>query len=243
MALNFKKLASRDPALGALMGGIAGSDFGNESVGFESEFSFGDDYGAESFGDDMGFGDDHGFGDEMGFGAAAAPHAVVRRPTAHQALAAHAHLAKKKSHGQKRKMLLDPNMGSDVKVERYSFSLSQDVVLGTATLFNTNMTGTPDTTFRPQLITMNAPSPGFAVITNIKMANVNVTVGPGSEDAFNYSASSWGRMMDMPTLLPSTRATVSGTTTTFVPPGFVQGATYTFNANFKGPSSLAGQVD
>lgn len=229
--LNSKALTRRDPALAALMGAIPAANFGREG-GSSSEFSFGDDYGDD-------YGDDMGFGDEVGFGAATAV-AHRSRPTAQQALAAHAHLHGKRSQGKRRKMLLDPNADSEIKVERYSFSLSQDIVLGTATLFGTSMTGTPDTEFRPQLITMNAPSPGFAVITNIKMANVNVTVGPGNEDAFNYSAGSWGRNMDMPTLKPSTRATVSGTSTTFVPPGFVPATTYTFNANFKGPSLLAG---
>lgn len=240
--LNARSLTRRDPALAALMGGISGSDFGiatgsRQGGSFESEASFGDDYGGE-FGDDMGFGDDVGFGAD--FGAGAVVHHRAPRPTAQQALNAHAHLHAKKSHGKKRAMLLDPNSGSDTKIERYSFSLSQDIVLGTATLFNSNMSGTPDTKFRPQLITMNAPAPGFALITNIKMANVAVTVGPGSEDAFNYSAGGWGRGMDMPTLTPSNRATVSGTSTTFVPPGYVQGATYTFGVNFKGPSLLAG---
>ncbi len=245
--LNARSLARRDPALLALMGGISGSDFGASfgreenpfaSEGndcFAPEASFGDDYGGD-FGDDMGFGDDAGFG-------GAQTHASANRPTAQQALAAHAHLTRKRAHGRKRAMLLDPNSGSDTKIERYSFSLSQDLVLGTVTLFNANMSGTPDTKFRPQIITTNAPTPGFCYITNIKMANVAVTVGPGSEDAFNFSAGGWGRSMDMPTLTPSNRATISGANTTFVPPGYVQGATYTFGVNFKGPSLLAGGSD
>jgi hypothetical protein len=236
--LNSRALAGRDPALAALMGVIAGGDFGVEqqrsnASPFAAEFSFGDDYGTDFA---------PGFGDEMGFGASTHPavHHSAPKPTAHQALAAHAHLHMKKSIGKKRAMLLDPNADSDTKIERYSFSLSQDFTLGTTALFNTNMTGTPDTKFRPQIITINAPCPGFAYITNIKMANVNVTVGPGVEDAYNFNANGWGRSMDMPTLTPSNRATVGGTYTGFIPPGYVQGNTYTVSANFKGPSLLAG---
>lgn len=225
--MNGRTLVNRDPALAALMGANANADFG-----IEGEFSFGDDYG-----------DDVGFGDEMGFGAAAHAHAVhhaVPKPTASQAIAAyHAHHAQK-AHGKARQRLLDPNGGSDVKIERYSFSLSDTAILGTASAMSSALSGAPDTDFRPQIVTMNAPFPGFAFIQNIKVANVSVTVGPGLEDAYNYSAASWGRSLDMPTLTPANRATVSGSYTAFVPPGYVQGSSYTFGVNFKGPALLAG---
>jgi len=226
-----RQLVVRDTALAALMGGLAGGDFGGEFGGF----------GADD--DDMGddYGDDYGEDDDVGgdFGAAARRR-VVRRPTAQAAAAAHKKLSLQRARHNNRVAKLDPNMGSPTKIERYSFSLSQDMVLGTATAFNTNMSGTPDTKFRPQVITINAPAPGFALISNIKMANVNVTVGPGSEDAFNYASQGWGRSLDMPTLTPSNRATVSGSYTGYVPPGYVAAATFTLSVNFKGPSLLAG---
>jgi len=231
--MNGRTLVNRDPAMAALMGAFAvsaiaaGGDFGTEG-----EFSFGDDYG-----DDVGFGDD-----DVGFGAAAHHHMAhaAPKPTAAQAIAAyHKHHAQK-SHGKRRQMLLDPNAGSDVKIERYSFSLSDTATFGTAAAMTSALSGAPDTDFRPQIVTMNAPFPGFAYIQNIKVANVSVTVGPGLEDAYNYSAASWGRSLDMPTLTPANRATVSGSYTAFVPPGYVQGTTYTFGVNFKGPALLAG---
>jgi hypothetical protein len=131
-------------------------------------------------------------------------------------------------------------MGSDLSVERYSFSLSGNFVLGTAGTFGTDFSGSPDTDFRPQIITANAPAPGFSYLSNLKMANVSVTVGPGEEDLYGISGPSWGRSMDMPTLTPSNRANADGRTTTFVPPGYTPAATYTLAINFKGPSKLAG---
>ena len=213
------QLVQRDLGLAALMGGIAGNDFGNE-------FGFG-------FGDDEDFGDDD-YGDDVGFGGPAvrpSPQALATAWKKHNAA---------KHHHSKRIAKLDPNMHSPTKVERYSFSLSQDLTLGTATTLNTNMSGSPDTTFRPQVITANVPTPGFVYFTGIRMANVNVTVGPGSEDAYNYSGPAWGRSMDMPTLTPANRATVTGASTTFIPPGYVSAATFTLSVNFKGPSLLAG---
>jgi hypothetical protein len=221
---------SNDPALAALSGKFSGGEFGGE-------FGFGDesDYGAD---EEFGFGDeDFGFGDDD-FGAR--PRRAPK-PTPQAALAAyHAHHAKK-HHNNKRVAKLDPNMHATTKVERYTFTLSQDVVLGTATSFTSAaMSGAPDTTFRPQVLTCNTPMPGFAYATSIRMANVNVSVGSGSEDLFNYSAYAWGRSLDMPTLTPANKATLTGTTTTVTPPGFLAAATFTLTVNFKGPSLLAG---
>lgn len=224
-----KQLVRRDPAMAALMGAIAGGDFGGE-FGFGDESDYGGDFGDEDFG---GFGDDD-------FGAAAVAHRAPK-PTPQQALAAyHAHHMKRARNNQ-RVAKLDPNMHATTKVERYSFTLSQDVTLGTATSFTSAaMSGAPDTTFRPQIITTNAPMPGFAYATSIRMANVNISVGSGSEDLFNYSAFAWGRSLDMPTLTPANKATVTGTTTTVTPPGFLAAATFTLTFNMKGPSLLAG---
>lgn len=226
-----RQLVARDTALAALMGGLVGGDFGGEFGGFGAD----DD-------DDMSddYGDDYGEDDDMGGDFGAARRRVVRRPSAQAAAAAHRKLSLQKANHSRRIAKLDPNMGSPTKIERYSFSLSQDFTLGTTAAFNTNMSGTPDTKFRPQVITINAPAPGFALISNIKMANVNVTVGPGSEDAFNYASQGWGRSLDMPTLTPSNRATVSGSYTGYVPPGYVSAAAFTLSVNFKGPSLLAG---
>lgn len=225
-AMNQSALVRRDPALAALMGAIAGGDFGGE-FGFGDESDYGADFGDDDFGDD----------DFGSFGAAP----VVAKPTPQQALAAwRSHMAKR-AHNNKRVAKLDPNMHATTKVERYTFTLSQDVTLGTATAFTAaGMSGAPDTTFRPQVITCNAPMPGFAYASSIRMANVNVSVGSGSEDLFNYSAFAWGRSLDMPTLTPANKATVTGTTTTVTPPGFLIAATFTLSLNFKGPSLLAG---
>ncbi|MGH9966568.1 MAG: hypothetical protein ACREBG_01875 [Pyrinomonadaceae bacterium] len=223
--MNAYQLAMRDPAAAAIFGLMpnGGADFGSEYSGAES--TFGDD-----FGDDMG--DDYGaeFGDDYGAEFGAAP-----KPTP-QALA---HVWRKhnmqKAHTNRRERLLEPNKGSEVKIERYSFSTSQALVLGVASALV--MTNQPDTSIRPQRVTMNAPSPGFVTITEIKVANVSVTVG-GVEDAFGYAAVAVGVGLDMPTLSPANRATVLGNYTGFVPPGFVGGAAFLFVANFKGPASI-----
>ncbi len=229
-SLNDRKLAMNDPALAAAVGALDGADFGGD---FGDDDDFAGDFGAD-FGDDFGA----DFGDDFGADAAAA---LATRPTEQQAMAAWKSMQVRKRRGLSRVSKLDPNMMSDVSVERYTFSLSGDFTLGTAGTFAAaDFMSAPDTDFRPQVLTANAPAPGFAYMTGLKMANVDVSIGPGEEDLFNYSAGAWGKQLDCPTLTPSLRARVQGRTTTFTPPGYTPTDTYTLCINFKGPAKLAG---
>lgn len=210
----------RDVALAAAVGVISGADFGGE---------FGTDFGDDDYGGD--FGDDYG---------ADAPAAAVATPTVPRFNPAQAAQLWVKHHRgqantQRRASILDPNRGSNIKVERYSFNLNQNLVIGTAS--PVSITKSPDVTFRPQRTTVNAPTPGFVLIAEIKVANVSVTMGD-AEDAYNFSSLGVGQSLDMPTLTPSNRASVLGNYTGFTPPGYVGGSAYTLNVNFKGPASV-----
>lgn len=214
------RLALRDQATLAILGLNMSSSFGAE---------FGDDYGDDAA---MGaeFGDDYGaeFGDDMG--------AVARRPPATQAVAAWKAQQMARAKAARRASILEPNKGSAIKVERYAFSISQAITMGTAV--GLAITGNPDTTIRPQRVTMNAPAPMFAFVNEIKVANVSVTVGAGAEDAFNYSSVGVGQSLDMPTLSPANRASVLGTYSGFTPPGYLIGFVTQFTVTFKGPASV-----
>lgn len=240
-------LALRDPALASVMGLIAsrGTNFGFERRG---RSSFGDELAGESdpfgleAGAEFGLGsmgaDDYGaeFGDEYGadFGAARRR----RRPNPQQAIAVFNKAQAMQERSAQRNRLLEPNKGSSIKVERYSFPLSNTIVLGTAVAFST-LSGQPDTTIRPQRVTCNAPAPMFAFIQEIKVANVSVTIGSGLEDAWDYNANGVGQGLDMPTLSPANRATVLGSYSGFVPPGYVGGTSTSFTMTFKGPATIA----
>ena len=207
-----RALAMRDPALAVLSGAIDDStDFGAE-YGFD--FAGGADYGFE-------FGDD-------------AP-AALPAPTPAQAMQAYRDLHMQKAHTQRRASLLEPNKGSAVKVEVYEFNVNQTLTLATALSFTA--TNQPDTNIRPKRISMNAPAPGFVTITELKVANVSVIVG-GTSDAWNYNANGVGQHLDLPTLSPANRATIIGSYTAFVPPGFVGGSSYLFCVSMKGPASV-----
>jgi hypothetical protein len=182
-----------------------------------------------------------------GFGAMA-QHAlaVVRAglPAAHPAVI-HAAIAshpavqyanRMRGHTRNREMLLEPNRDSTTKVERFVFAIS-DVVAALGTGQAISLRDTPDTNIRPQRVTMNAVSPGMFLISQIRVGNVDASVG-GDVDAWDFNANGQGQSLDMPTLKTSTKVTVSGTYTGLVPSPLTGTGPYTFTVSFKGPATL-----
>jgi hypothetical protein len=137
---------------------------------------------------------------------------------------------------QQRELLLQPNLGSDVKIQRYTFGVSQTVTLATAVALS--MTGNPETNLRPQRVTANAPGPGFARLDAIKVANVGVIVG-GQIDAFDLAAQAQDAALDVPTLTPANAVKVTGNYSGLLPSGgYVTATPFIFIVSFKGPASI-----
>lgn len=250
---NARQLALRDPAAGAILGAISGADFGSELHPYrtgqnrydsrgerwandnDADFGLEDDMGAD-FGADFGYGDFSPVGADMAtsdygeddvgadFGAAA--------PTAPQLQALHKKVVASNKRTAQRAKLLEPNKGSRIKVERYSFGLSQAITIGTTAVINMN--GNPSVDMRPQRVTSNVPGPNFVFLSLIQVANVVVTVGQGFEDANDYAANAVGTMLDLPTLSPQNRATIAGSYNGFIPPAYIEGSASFFCMSFKG---------
>jgi hypothetical protein len=259
------ELIMREPHLAALMGALPqGNNFGfgddYPGVGYGFGLTSSVDASANLGLPGFGFGGaDYGYG--YGFGAPPVqaglmhhghnPHhmAHAHHPAAHPAHPAHPAHAHHAAHRWElqnpsstaaRTMLLDPNRDSTVKVERYSFSFSPtaNFVLGTASNIPT-FTQNPSTSIKGQRVVMNAPSPGFVLVSTLQIANVNVFVG-GTEDAYTYGAGAQGVMLDLPRLDPQNRATSAGAYTGMLPPGFTAGNSYQFIITLQGPSTMAG---
>ena len=220
-----QSLAMRDPAKAALLG--AGPFKGGGNADFGQDFAFDDNMGtsprfgmspyASSFAADPEFGAD-------------------AKPTAASAVKAWHMVREQKMDSARREQILRPNDGSSVKVERYAFTISQALTIGTAAAIALN--DRPSATIRPQRVTMSAPVMFFATVTILQVANVVVTIGAGAEDAFNYSPLGQGMALDMPTLDTSKSATMTGAYTGLTPPGYTAGLAVTFSMTFRGPSSL-----
>lgn len=228
--VNMREMVRRDPALAALMGAIPGFSFGYSEPAARR---------SAPLPQGVGFGDDYGFGEpDYGFGKAARPHAAHPAASHHHA-AAHAHIQANHS-TEARSLLLDPNRGSTVKVERYSFSFSpaSPLVLGTASNQGT-YTQQPSASIKGQRVVMNAPAENFVFVQGLQIANVNVIIG-GQEDAVTYSGKSQGVVLDLPRLDPQNRATASSSYTGSLPPGFTSGANFIFVVTLQGPATLAG---
>lgn len=237
--MHSRNLATRDKATAALLGLIGATTAISLASGMGADFGvdFGDDNGNddESYGSDFGvdFGSDYGV--DFGAEAAAAAVQATSQPSTQQMLAVWKNHMSKQQRSQGRARLLEPNSGSDVKIERYGFSVNASLTLGTAAAITAS--GNPDTNIRPQRVTMNSPAPGFATVSEIKVANVSVTVG-GIGDMYEYNANGVGQSLDMPTLTPAQRATILGSYSGFVPPGFVAASPYLFCGSFKGPATI-----
>lgn len=216
-----RDLSMRDPVLAALLGvGAVGAMATRSPAGREA--NFGADYGQFGFGQ---FGDDPA--------ALANMHPAAQVAAAQQIIQQN---AQRQSYSQNRSRLLNPNEGSDIKVEGYSFSLNTAVTaLGTAQTVAAS--ASPTVNIRPKRVTMNAPAPGFITIDKLQVANVLVTVG-ATMDAFECNANGVGQEYDMPTLTPSNPASYSGNYTAFTPPGYTIGAAYLFVVTFKGPATM-----
>lgn len=180
-----------------------------------------------------------------GWGAGAA--APMPAQVAAQPVAAQKEVAKRWELGNphstaSRTALLDPNRDSAVKVERYSFSWSPAAPLvlgGGAPVAIPTFTQQPSTSIKGQRLLMNAPVPGFVQITTLQIANVNVLVG-AAEDAFTYSPTAMGVMLDLPRLDPQNRATAAGTYSGMLPLGYTAGFSFVFVITLQGPATLAG---
>jgi len=245
MRPNSRQLALRDPAAAVMLGIIAGNNFGSEHHPMRGSgnrygrnqdeiASFGkDDMSTSDYGADFGssfspMGADFDGEDDIGadFGAAA-------HPSAAQLVALHKKQVSMARKTQKRRSLLEPNAGSHIKVERYSFGLSQQITLGTPA--NISMNSAPSVDLRPQRVTTNVPGPNFVYLSLIQVANVVITVGQGNfEDASDYANVAVGTMLDLPTLSPQNRATIAGNYFGFLPPAYINGATSFFCLSFKG---------
>lgn len=224
---NAKVLALRDPALALLVGAIGESDFGIEDESdFGADFEFGDDYGFE-------FGDDYGA--EINQALAAATPAPAIAPSKAAIMQAWSRIQAEKQQTTRRAMLLEPNKNSRIKVERYTFAVNQTLALGTPEALD--MDNSPDVNIRPQRVTANAPVPGFATLSDIKVANVSVGVG-GTLDAFQFNANGVGQTLDMPTLSPANKARVTGNYTGLTPTGYTAAAAFEMVVSFTGPASV-----
>lgn len=238
MRPNSAQLAMRDPAAAAMLGlvAMAGANFGSESD-FGAEFGYGDFSPMGNDGTDLMVGAE--FGDDWGaeFGVAAkAAAAVAKTPSPQQLLALYQQQLAKAAATTQRAKLLEPNKNSAVKIERYSFGLSQAIVIATPVAIA--LAGNPSVDIRPQRICTNVPGPNFVFLNLIQVANVVVTVGTGVEDANDYAADAVGTILDLPTLSTQTPARVTGNYLGFVPASYVIGAASFFTTSFKGWANI-----
>lgn len=250
-----RSLAARDPAAAILLGAMSapnGADFGLErrprvqAQRQQPRNPFGRNPRRDPFGSDpqfgTDFGDDNPWGHDPGFnfgfdhyGADAAVTVPKPTPAAMEAAwnkTVRAHVA-----NRRREALLEPNKGADAKVERYAMPTAQAIVIGTA-LAGWTILANPTVNIRPQRVTSNAPNQNYVFLLSMSVANVNVLVGPGVQDAYDYASEAVGTSLDIPTLTPSNPIRITGNYTGFVPANFVVTTATFFCMTFIGWASI-----
>ncbi len=229
---NSATLAKRDPARAALLGAISGASFGRDARAVprvQAEPSrFGRD--PQFGGYQPQFGNDWNQPGMSNFGADAAP-----TPQAMQQ--AWINDQRNKAANARREQLLEPNKDVTAKVERYAMPTSIAITIGTA-LNPLAITANPTVNLRPSRVVSNCPCTGFVFLTRLSVANVNVLVGPGVQDAFDYAAEAQGTSLDIPTLTPSNPITIAGQYTGLVPPIYNNGLATFFTLSFLGWASV-----
>lgn len=231
---NSRSLARRDPAAAAMLGLMQGSDFGVERR--QGRARFGVDFGIDHYAGDNPWGHDPGYNFGVDFGADGGA-AVVPAPTPQAMHAAWNRDMQRMSANRKRMALLEPNAGADAKVERYAMPTSQAITIGTA-LAGFTILANPTVNLRPQRVVSNCPSPNFVFLLTMSVANVNVLVGPGVQDAWDYAAEAQGTSLDIPTLTPSNPIRITGNYTGFVPAAYVAASASFFTMTFIGWASI-----
>ena len=141
------------------------------------------------------------------------------------------HLMEQRRHTEERLALLNPNGLSTEKIERYTFSVEQLVVLGAPE--GLAMTNSPLTDIKPDRLIFNAPCYNFALINTVQVGNTSVIIG-GSEDAFNYTNVAVDVRLGMPLCRTSSRILVGGVYSGLAPSPFSAGNEYTFVGTFHG---------
>lgn len=262
-----RDLAMRDPARAAAFG-ITSPNFGGESsFGSDFGSRFAGDYFQPSFGREMTVAEEEARGRSYGslehgierWGRrerTEADHRGRELGIDHRRLAEEAHTiheereavrrwqdcarreSARREMGGARRQLLYPNEGSELKIERYGFPISQNIAaLGTPQVF-VNFFGQPDTHIRPERVFMNAPGYNFVLISDIKVANVSGLVG-GATDAAFYSGTAVNSHLSLPTLTPANKLTIQGSYTGLVPPGYPI-MPFLFVVEVHGPATVAG---
>lgn len=135
----------------------------------------------------------------------------------------------------KRSLVLEPNRGSRLKIQRYNFNISETFVIGTEQGFQIALT--PAVTFRPQRVTSNAPCENFVLLSQLQVSTVNAIIG-GLADAWQFNANGQGQELDLPTVGPEISVSIAGTYLGTATPQFAPTQKYVFIVGINGPATL-----
>jgi hypothetical protein len=120
--------------------------------------------------------------------------------------------------------LLNPNENSDIKVEKYVFSLNPTIFSNGADSLVFGIPNgwtafkNPQVVFRATNLAINVPCPGLVYVENLQAANLNGQIGSVA-DGYLFAAPH-GKEVSLPTLPPQNTMQVQGTWSNHVPAAY-----------------------
>jgi hypothetical protein len=152
-----------------------------------------------------------------------------------------------------REISLDPNVGSILKVCRYSCGLKAQFTLGIARAFpiqkerkdwtenelrkghvDDNASIEPGVRIRPQEMRTNTPEPDMIWLQSVRCANVSPQIGL-DEDSFLYRTPA---LIDWPTMSPKNMFYMNGTYNGRIPVKYTADESFTFSLVLIGPAEI-----
>lgn len=163
------------------------------------------------------------------------------KPTPQEAEIAFKRMSERERATHERVALLDPNRNSDIKIERYVFSLnpvqfSQGEGLKWGVLNGWTAFKSPQVPFRAERLVLNVPIRGLVYLNTIQAANINAQIG-GIADAYSFNANSQNAI-SLPVLLPQNTMQVAGTWTNVVPSPYRENIEFVLCIDFFGWATI-----
>jgi len=138
----------------------------------------------------------------------------------------------------------DVIVGTASKLGAFCLPINQKIVIGRPLEHLKELLGYADTFFRIERVTCNSPCEGFVYFSELKAANIHLTIGNGLVDSFDYSSVSSRRPnLSLKNVIPAGgQVSVFGRYSGFVPKGLVSGAEFNFNVTFHGTAYTFHQI-
>lgn len=129
-----------------------------------------------------------------------------------------------------------------MEMKRYTYAMNIELVLGEDQAFEREVDLSPMfeeiQSLRPQRLTTNAPTPGFVMLTRVRLGDAEVLLNGEQLDAWAWNPNAVGQHQSTPPLTKGAKAILKGHYTGLVPPALAGKQDFTFMLCMTGPCDV-----